>query len=103
MGQRDLWDVIVNNDDICFKHILPRLNRNDIKFLYDVNSETRALIKRAASSGITLEEKFKVEEMSSISTLEFAWNNMQWGNASRYGDVMDQAWFCSQVAETNKL
>ena len=26
IGRRDsfLWDVIVNNDDICFKHILPR-------------------------------------------------------------------------------
>ena len=23
-----LWDLIVNNDDICFKHILPRLNSN---------------------------------------------------------------------------
>ena len=27
-----LWDLIVNNDDICFKHILPRLNSNDVKF-----------------------------------------------------------------------
>ena len=44
-GERNVWDVIVNNDDICFKHILPRLNQTDIKFLYDVNSETRALIK----------------------------------------------------------
>ena len=34
MGERDLWDLIVNNDDICFKHILPRLNGTDIKFLY---------------------------------------------------------------------
>ena len=59
MGQRDLWDVIVNNDDDCFKYILPRLNGTDIKFLYDVNGETRALIKRAMASGITLEETFK--------------------------------------------
>jgi len=104
MGLRDLWDTIVNNDDICFKHILPRLNQTDIKFLYDVNSETRALIKRAASSGITLEEKFQIHEMSSISTLEFAWKNVRWGEESRYEDVMmDQAWFCWNVAETNKL
>ena len=28
VGRRDsLWDVIVNNDDICFQHILPRLNQ----------------------------------------------------------------------------
>ena len=45
VGQRDLWDVIVKNDDICFQHILPRLNSTDVKFLYEVNSETRKLIK----------------------------------------------------------
>jgi hypothetical protein len=105
-GERYLWDMIVNNDDICSTHILPRLNQTDIKFLYDVNSETRALIKRAASSGITLEEKFKIEEMSSISTLEFAWKNVRWGEESRHGygdEIMDQAWFCKEVAWTNKL
>ena len=27
LGQRDsLWDLVVNNDDICFQHILPRLD-----------------------------------------------------------------------------
>ena len=29
-----LWDVIVKWDDICFKHIIPRLNSNDVKFLH---------------------------------------------------------------------
>ena len=38
MGERDVWDLIVNNDDICFKHILPRLNKTDLKFLYGVNT-----------------------------------------------------------------
>jgi len=36
-----VWDLIVKNDDICFTHILPRLNRTDLKFLGGVNSETR--------------------------------------------------------------
>ena len=45
-GERDVWDVIVNNDDICFEHILPRLNRTDVKFVFEVNTETRALVKR---------------------------------------------------------
>ena len=35
IGERDVWDLIVNNDDICFKHILPRLNGTDLKFLYE--------------------------------------------------------------------
>ena len=46
IGERDVWDLIVKWDDICFKHILPRLNRTDVKFLYEVNTETRKLIKR---------------------------------------------------------
>ena len=102
IGQRDLWDVIVNNDDVCFKHILPRLSGTDIKFLYDVNGETRALIKRSSRMG-KLKRGFKVHKMSSISTLEFAWDNVQWGMKDRKGLVMDQARFCCRVAATNKL
>ena len=51
------WDLIVNNDDICFKHILPRLNATDVKFLYEVNTETRKLIKRSSRAG-DLKKKF---------------------------------------------
>ena len=45
VGQRDVWDLIVNNDDICFQHILQRLNGTAVKFLYEVNTETRKMIK----------------------------------------------------------
>ncbi|CAL6273042.1 unnamed protein product [Bathycoccus prasinos] len=103
MGERDLWDVIVNNDDICFKHILPRLNATDVKFLYGVNSETRKLIKRSSRKG-ELKEKFKVSEMSSISTLEVAWEHFPW-EAYDY-DVEEETaetYFCWRVAKTNKL
>ena len=60
-----LWGTIVNNDDITFTHILPRLNQTDIKFLYEVNSETRKLIKRSSRAG-DLKERFRGTEMSSI-------------------------------------
>jgi hypothetical protein len=97
-GERDdLWDVIVNNDDVCFKYILPRLNQTDVKFLYDVNTETRALIKRSTRRG-DKKKSFKVEEMSSISTLEFAWENR-----SLWSYWMFEKSFCARVAETNKL
>ena len=93
-----LWDVVVKCDDITFTHILPRLNRTDVKFLHGVNSETRKLIKRSSRKK-ELKEKFKVEEMSSISTLEFAWEHKSlWS-----GCLTDQTHFCSRVAETNKL
>ena len=104
IGERDsLWDLIVNNDDICFQHILPRLNQTDLKFLYDVNTETRKLIKRSSRKG-ELEEWFKVEEMSSISTLEFAWKHYPWGDYDHDFDIdWDEPRFCSLVAKTNKL
>ena len=72
VGERDsLWDLIVKNDDISLTHIIPRLNATDVKFLYDVNSETRKLIKRSSRKG-ELKKRFKVREMSSISTLELS-------------------------------
>ena len=99
MGERDsLWDVVVKWDDICFKHILPRLNRTDVKFLYEVNSETRKLIKRSSRAS-DLKKKLKVSEMSSVSTLEVAWENRSlW-----LGDLYNEGSFCEEVALTNKL
>ncbi len=100
MEARDsLWDVVVKWDDICFKHILPRLDLNDVKFLYEVNTETRALIKRSTRES-DLEKEFEVNEMSSISTLEFVWENKSlwprdWNK--------DETTFCMKVAYTNKL
>jgi hypothetical protein len=98
-----LWDLIVRNDDVCFKHILPRLNATDVKFLYEVNSETRKLIKRSSRAG-DLKKSFEVQEMSSISTLEVAWEHFPWGDYDHeVEDEMDETYFCWKVAQTNKL
>ncbi|CAL6331992.1 unnamed protein product [Bathycoccus prasinos] len=92
-----LWDLIVKCDDICFTHILPRLNQTDLKFLYEVNTETRKLVKRSSRAG-DLKKKFKTAEMSSISTLEVAWEHK-----SLWPRHWDETYFCSRVAKTNKL
>jgi hypothetical protein len=98
VGERDsLWDLIVKNDDISLTHIIPRLNATDVKFLYDVNSETRKLIKRSSRES-DLKETFTAREMSSISTLEFALEHK-----SLWRRSWDETYFCSRVAETNKL
>jgi len=97
IGERDVWDVVVNNDDVSFKHILPRLNSNDVKFLYEVNTETRKLIKRSSRKG-ELKKAFKVEEMSSISTLEFVWENK-----SLWSSWWHETYFCWGVADTNRF
>jgi len=93
----ELWDVIVNNDDVCFEHILPKLNVTDVKFLFEVNTETRALVKRSSRKD-DLKRRFKVEEMSSISTLEFAWENR-----SSWPSWWNETYFCHRVPETNEL
>ena len=96
--QRDsLWDVVVKWDDICFKHILPRLNRTDVKILYEVNTETRKLIKRSSRKR-ELKKKYKVSEMSSVSTLDVALENL-----SLWSGDWDETEFCAKVALTNKL
>jgi hypothetical protein len=87
----------VKCDDICFTHVLPRLHATDVKFLYGVNTETRALVKRSTRAG-DLKKGFKVREMSSISTLEFTWEHKSlWPSRWRERD------FCYEVAHTNQL
>ena len=97
-----LWDVIVENDDICFTHVLPRLNGTDVKFVFGVNGETRKLIERSSRER-ELKKKFKIEEMSSISTLEFALEHCPRGTLINYNQRMNETYFCWQVAKTNKL
>jgi hypothetical protein len=59
-----------------------------------VNSETRKLIKRSSRAN-DLKKGFDVREMSSVSTLEVAWEN----KPSWCGET----YFCYRVAETNTL
>ena len=99
VAERDhpLWELVVNNDDISLTHIVPKLNVTDVKFLYETNKASRALIKRAPREIKShIRKKFRIEEMSSISTLECAWEK-------RPPWLKDETDFCTKVAETNKL
>ena len=72
-----------------------------MKFFHGVNTETRALIERSSRKG-ELTEAFKMSEISSISTLEVAWENRSlWRRRLFLSN--DETWFCERVAETNKL
>jgi len=83
--------------DIVEKHVMCKLNGTDLKFFYDVNTETRKLIKRSSRAD-DLRKRFKVNEMSSISTLEVACEHK-----SLWPSDWSERNFCSRVAETNKL
>jgi hypothetical protein len=97
-----IWTgMVVHHKDIFVSHVLPKLNGTDRFFFAKVNGESQDVLKYA---GVNLSElRIPVWECSSISTLEWVWNNMPWGEKSKSGRVMDQAWFCSEVAFTNKL
>jgi len=101
-----LWKLITDYPDIFETHVLLSgyLNESDIKMFYECCRASRSAVKRAK---IELQEKFRVRELSSISTMELAWEGYPWGERVRWpdGDVitLNQEWFCSQVAYTNDL
>ena len=104
-----LWKFIADGGGVC-QHlfefeILTKLNGSEIKFLYGTNTESRLAIKRAK---IKLRDKFWIAQLSSISQLELAWANYQWGGKVKYSDVdeeytKNQEEFCARVAQTNDL
>ena len=92
---------MLHHKDVFVSHVIPKLNMTDRCFFSKVNRESRGVLEYAGVnvSGLGL----IVYECSSISTLEWAWNHMAWGKKDTEGDVIDQAWFCKEVAFTNKL
>ena len=97
-----IWTgLVLHRRDIFVSHVIPKLNEIDRCFFSEVNRESRGVLEYA---GVNVSKLcWNVHECSSISTLEWAWNNMPWGEKFEDGTVRDQAWFCEQVAGTNKL
>ena len=103
LGPTKLWSgLVTHHRDIFVSHVLPKLNETDRYFFAKANIEHLDLLKYA---GVDESKKFyvAVHECRSVSTLEWAWNNTNWGKKCDDGTVADQAWFCSLVAHTNKL
>ena len=97
-----LWNgLVVHHKDIFVSHVISKLNETDRFFFAKVNGESQDVLKYAGVNVSRLH--VFVYECSSISTLEFAWNHFPWGKKDTKGNVIDQALFCSGVAETNKL
>ena len=102
LGPTAIWTgLVLHHKDVFVSHVLPKLNRTDRYFFAKVNRESRGVLEYAGVD--VLKWSWGVFQCSSISTLELVWNHMSWGKKNIEGNVMDQAWFCSQVAATNKL
>ena len=64
-----LWRIVTDYPDIFDSLIVPKLNGNDVKFFYDVNTESRMAIKRSSGS---LCATFKICDFFTKSTLSWA-------------------------------
>ena len=102
LGPTAIWTgLVLHHKDIFVSHVLSKLNTTDRFFFSKANKESRGVLEYA---GVNVSKLgWNVYECSSISTLEWEWNHMPWGKKNIDGSVMDQAWFCEQVAGTNKL
>ena len=102
LGPTAIWTgLVLHHKDVFVSHVLPKLNTTDRFFFKKVNGESLDVLKYAGVD--VCELKWAMWECTSISTLELLWNNMPWGEKNKSGSVIDQAWFCKEVAATNKL
>ncbi|CAL6321661.1 unnamed protein product [Bathycoccus prasinos] len=102
LGPTKLWTgLVVHHKDVFVSHVISKLNRTDRFFFSKVNRESWSVL---AYAGVNVSGLHViVYECSSISTLEWKWNHIAWGEEDNEGNVIDQAWFCEGVARTNKL
>lgn len=74
-GPSLLWKLFTEEYRALFEaNVLPKMNRVDRKFFFEASRQSRNAIKRA---GVVL-ELFKVDECSSVSSLEYAWKHFRW-------------------------
>ena len=102
LGPTKIWTgLVLHYKDIFVSHVLPKLNTTDRWIFSRVNRESRAVLKYA---GVDVSKLgWRVWQCTSISTLEWMWECVPWGGKDNARYVMDQAWFCAEVAGTNKL
>ena len=102
LGPTKLWTgLVLHHKDVFVSHVIPKLNGTDRCFFSKVSRESEDVL---AYAGVDVSKlHWDVHECSSISTLEWMWNNIPWGKKDKRGRVMDQVTFCAGVAATNKL
>ena len=86
-----LWRIVKDHPDIFDTHVVTKLNGNDVKFFYDVNSESRRAIKR---SGVQLHNAFKIGDIDTTSTISWALEKCSENKKAR---------FCAEMARNGNL
>ena len=78
LGPTKLWTgLVLHHKDVFVSHVIPKLNGTDRCFFSKVSRESEDVL---AYAGVDVSKlHWDVHECSSISTLEWMWNNMPWG------------------------
>ena len=78
LGPTKLWTgLVLHHKDVFVSHVISKLNRTDRFFFSKVNRESWDVLKYAGVDVSKL--RCAVYECSSISTLEWLWNNTNLG------------------------
>ena len=85
-----LWRLVTDHPNIFETHVATKLNGNDAKFFYDVNSESRRAIKR---SGVRLADAFAIGDFETKSTISWALEKCS----------EERERFCARMAENGNL
>ena len=103
LGPTAIWTrLVLHHKDVFVSHVMPKLDATDRFFFSKVIKESLDVLKYAGVDVLTL--RGAVYECSSISTLEWVWNDIPLGGEKDdIGRMMDQAWFSEQVTGTNRL
>ena len=65
-----VWRIVRDHPSIFETHVVTKLNGNDVKFLYDVNGESRRAIQN--SNAARLRDAFVIGDFDTKSTLSWA-------------------------------
>ena len=99
-----LWKLVTEWKDVFEREVLTKLNGTEQKLFSQTCRASRLALKRA---NIELKDTFRIVQLSSISQLELAWANYQWGGTAKDDDeeefTKNQEQFCGRVARTNDL
>jgi len=102
LGPTKLWTgLVTHHRDIFVSHVLSKLNKTDRMFFSKANTESLDLLEYAGFNVSKL--GWSICQCTSVSTLEWAWINIDWGEKCDDGTLQDYAHFCSQVVRTSKL
>ena len=77
LGPTELWNgLVLHHKDVFVSHVLPKLKTTDRFFFSAVNRESWGVLEYAGVNVSGL--GYSIVELTSISTLDWAWNNIRW-------------------------